>query len=470
MRRPKVVVVGAGIAGLSAAHRVASLRPDAEVIVLEAADRVGGKLHRVQVGGAWVDVGAEAMLARRPEGVDAVKRAGLAEDLIQPLTTAALLHSRGSNHPLPARTLIGIPADVDAVRQSGVLSTKTIERIANEPLAPGLARLTDDVSVGHLVEERFGTEVVDRLVDPLLGGVYAGHARDISLQAAVGGLADQLSERGGSLLEATASVVAAGGRDEPAMPVFTSLAGGLGRLPVTMAANDAVCVRTSTTVHGIRRAVVGFVLAMGSVAGASETATDAVIVAVPASKGARLLSDLAPAAAMELAAIETASMVIVTLAFDLSARISFPAGSGILVPAIEGLAVKAMTFSSQKWPGVGTDGNVLLMRASLGRAGEEWALQRDDAELVSVVRRELATITGLEQTPIDSHVQRWGGALPQYAVGHVARVARVRAAVAEVPGVAVCGASFDGVGIPACIASAHIAADRIAAGLRRSAQ
>jgi oxygen-dependent protoporphyrinogen oxidase len=466
---PRVAVIGGGIAGLSAAYRICRARPDVEVVLLEGSDRVGGKLRRAQVAGAWVDVGAEAMLARRPEGVRAVTEAGLAAGLISPLTTSALLRSRGANHPLPARTLIGVPSDLAAVRTSGVLSDRALARIEAEPGAGPYPPLTEDVSVGDLVAARFGDEVVDRLVDPLLGGVYAGHARALSLQAAMPGLATRLAA-GGSLLAAAQAAV---GTPAPG-PVFASLAGGLARLPERLAAGGLAAglfqVRTSTPVRELRRTATGFELALGSVPSRQQLLADAVVVAVPAGKAAVLLRELTPAAAVELGSIETASLVIVTLAFAGLTPDALPPGSGILVPAVEGLAVKAMTFSSQKWPGVGAEAGVTLLRASLGRAGESDALQRSDDELVAVVRRELAAITGLAAEPVDSHVQRWGGGLPQYAVGHPQRVARIRADVAKVAGLAVCGASYDGVGIPACIGSAHIAADRVLAGLRPSGE
>jgi len=461
---PRVAVIGGGIAGLSAAARIRRARPDVEVVLLEGADRVGGKLRRVRVAGAWVDVGAEAMLARRPEGVGAVTEAGLAAELISPLTTSALLRSRGTNHALPARTLIGVPSDLAAVRASGVLSEASLARIGAEPGGGPYPPLTEDVSVGDLVGRRFGDEVVDRLVDPLLGGVYAGRARALSLRAAMPGLAARLAT-GGSLLEAAAAAV---GTPAPG-PVFASLSGGLARLAERLAAGGFE-VRTSTPVRELSRGTSGFELALGSVPSRQRLVADAVVVAVPAGKAAVLLSGLAPVAAAELGSIETASLVIVTLAFAGLAPGMLPPGSGILVPAVEGLAVKAMTFSSQKWPGVGAESGVTLLRASLGRAGEPEALRRSDAELVAAVRRELATITGLVAEPVDSHVQRWGGGLPQYAVGHPRRVARIRADVARIPGLAVCGASYDGVGIPACIGSAHIAADRVLAGLPPSGQ
>ncbi|HEX8095047.1 protoporphyrinogen oxidase [Jatrophihabitans sp.] len=466
---PTVAVIGGGIAGLSAAAEISRARPDAEVVLLEGSDRVGGKLRRVQVAGAWVDVGAEAMLARRPEGVRAVTDAGLGPALISPLSTAALLRSRGANHSLPARTLIGVPADVAAVRASGVLSAQAVAAIESEPDGGPYPPLTEDISVGDLVARRFGDEVVDRLVDPLLGGVYAGQARQLSLQAAIPALASRL-RTGGSLLLAAAAAV---GTPAPG-PVFASLTGGLARLPERLAAAGGFEVRASTPVRELRRTATGFELALGAVPSRQRLAADAVVVAVPAGKAAVLLAQVAPVAAAELSSIETAGMVIVTLAFTGLAPGALPPGSGVLVPAVEGLAVKAMTFSSQKWPGVGSESGVasgvVLLRASLGRAGEQQALQRSDAELVAVVRRELAGITGVTAEPVDSHVQRWGGALPQYAVGHLQRVARIRADVRRVPGLAVCGASYDGVGIPACIGSAHSAADRVLSGLRRSGE
>ncbi|MFL6162389.1 MAG: protoporphyrinogen oxidase [Jatrophihabitantaceae bacterium] len=469
----RIAVIGGGIAGLAAAFRLRRLQPSAEVVLLEAADRVGGKLRRVEVAGAWVDVGAEALLARRPEGLALIDALSLGPAVIQPLTTAALLRNRGVNRPLPPRTLMGIPTDLAALRSAEVLSEQTLDRIAAEPDGGPYPPLAGDVSVGDLVAERFGPEVVDRLVDPLLGGVYAGHARRISLQAAVPALADRLLADGGSLLVAARANVAAGGRDEPGRPVFASLTGGLARLTETLAAEGGCTVRLGAAVRDIARTPDGFRLAVGPVPATEQLDADAVVIATPAGKAATLLAGLVPAAAMELAGIETASMVIVTLAFRpppaFPRASGLPAGSGILIPDVEGLASKAMTFSSQKWPGVGAESGVLLLRASLGRAGEQVQLQRPDAELVAIVRRELAEVAGLAAAPVDSHVQRWGGALPQYAVGHPDRVRRIRAAVAQLPGLAVCGASYDGVGIPACIGSAHIAADQVSAALSMAA-
>jgi len=446
-------------------------------MLLEASDRVGGKLRREQVGGVWIDVGAESMLARRPEGLAAVAATGLVDDVIHPLTTAAMVRSRGENRPLPGRTLLGIPTDIALTRTSGVLSDETLASVAAEAALGPYSPLGGDVSVGDLVAQRFGVEVVDRLVDPLLGGVYAGHAHKISLQAAIPGLAYRMLDHGESLLTAARAVVDAGARDPQSSddapdPVFASVRGGLARLAESLAATGGFSIRTNATVRELSRDTDGFILTVGSAADTELIEADAVVVAVPANKAARLLRSTAPTAALELSEIEFASVAIVTFAFDTTAfeaSSGLPAGSGILVPAVEAYDVKAMTFSSQKW-GVGADSGVVLMRASLGRAGDEWTLQREDAELASMVRREVRTMTGLEIDPIDTHVQRWGGGLPQYSIGHVARVTRIRDSVAQVNGLALCGATFDGVGIPACIGSAHLAADRVLAHMRTAAE
>jgi oxygen-dependent protoporphyrinogen oxidase len=265
-------------------------------------------------------------------------------------------------------------------------------------------------------------------------------------------------ESGGSLVEAAAAVAGRGTRAPDAGPVFASLRGGVGRLPEALAASGRFAVRTGLTVRSISRTPTGFALDCGAVPVSERLEADAVIVAAPAAKAARLLGAVAPAAARELAGIDYASMAIVTFAFP--ALDGLP-GSGLLVGAGERLATKAVTLSSQKWP-LAT-GGLTLLRASVGRIGENLPLQLEDGELVELVRRELRPLLGITAAPVDARVTRWGGGLPQYAVGHVDRVARIRAAVAAVPGLAVCGAAYDGVGIPACIGSARAAVDRVGA-------
>jgi oxygen-dependent protoporphyrinogen oxidase len=461
----RIVVIGGGISGLSAALRVRARLPDADVTVLEGTAEIGGKLRLRTVAGVTVDVGAEAMLARRPEGLGLAREAGLEGAVIAPLTTSARVRAGGAAHPLPARTMMGIPADVDAARASGALSEQALDRISAEPDADPLPPLEDDVAVGALVRSRLGDEVADRLVEPLLGGVYAGRADNLSLRATMPALAQRLGRDGGSLVRAAQAVTDTGPRDPAAGPVFASLAGGLGSLPAAVAAAGGFAVRTGTTVRAIRRTPTGFALDCGPVPEPELIEAEAVIVATPAAKTALLLRDVAPTAAADLRAIDSASMAITTFAFR---DVQLPEGSGLLVGATEGFGVKAVTLSSQKWP-LATDG-LTLLRASVGRAGENHLLQRDDDDLIALVRHELRALIGVDAEPEDALVTRWGGGLPQYALGHVERVARVRAAVAAIPGLAVCGATYDGVGIPACIASAHMAADQVAASLQLGGQ
>ncbi len=459
--RVRIVIVGGGISGLAAAWALADELPSAEVIVLESAAEVGGKLRIDQIAGISVDVGAEAVLARRPEAVGLIEQVGLAGEVIAPLTTAARIRAGGRLHPLPAKTMMGIPTDVAATRASGVLDEDALARIAAEPDTEPLPPQDADVAVGTLVRSRLGDEVADRLVEPLLGGVYAGRANELSLHATMPMLFARLAE-GGSLVRAAQALVDSGPRDPGAGPVFASLASGIGRLPQALAASGKFAVRTSVTVREIERTPTGFRLVCGPVPEPETIDADAVIVAAPAAKAARLLSNAAPGAATELAGIEYASMAITTFAFE---DAELPDGSGLLVSAREGLTVKGVTISSQKWP-MGA-GRLSVLRASLGRAGEAQTLQRTDEELLALARRDLRSLLGLTADPIDSLVTRWGGGLPQYAVGHLDRVARIRAAVHAVPGLAICGAAYDGVGIPACIATGQRAAAHVAAGLRQ---
>jgi oxygen-dependent protoporphyrinogen oxidase len=451
----RVVVIGAGISGLTAAWQISQQDASIHVEVLEAAPVVGGKLRVASVAGLPVDVGAEAMLARRPEGVELARAAGLGESLIAPLTLSASVYAGGAAHPLPDGTVLGVPSDVIALRRSGVLDDTALAVVTAEPRRPPIDPLTDDVAVGALVRPRLGDEVVDRLVEPLLGGVYAGRADELSLQATMPALATRL-RRGGSLVRAARAVTDAAATSPSSGPVFVSLAGGLGQLPSALAASGKFRVRTGVTVRSISRTPAGFALECGPFPTPHLVEADGVVVATPAAKAARLLRDVAPAAATELSAVDGASVAVVTLVFEDVAPLS---GSGLLVGSRERRHVKAITVSSQKWPGL--PAGLTVLRASVGRAGETADLQRDDSELTAVVLAELPALIGVDARPIDSLVTRWGGGLPQYAVGHVEKVARIRASVAAVPGLAVCGATYDGVGIPACIASARQAADRV---------
>jgi oxygen-dependent protoporphyrinogen oxidase len=455
-----VLVVGAGVAGLSAARDLAALGHT--VTVLEGSPEAGGKLRRAEVAGVPVDVGAEAMLNRRPEGV------ALATELSLPVEHPAVTSSRiwtgGALRPLP-RSLMGVPLDLDDLRACGVLSPQGVRRAETETALPPEPDPGPgaDLSVGDLVDRRFGPEVTDRLVEPLLGGVYAGHARDISVRAAVPQLLT-LATRGSVLAQSAG--LAATHVASTERPVFAGITGGMGALTDVLAGD--LDVRLNAMVRQVRRTGSGFEVTVGPASAPTALSADAVVLATPATASARLLADLAPAAATQLAGIESASVAVVTLAFRAADVHGFDAMSGFLVPPVEGRDIKAATFSFAKWDWTrraGEAAGLVHVRTSLGRHREEVVLQRDDAELVRVSLHDLADATGLAATPVASHVQRWGGGLPQYAVGHLDRVARIRAAVAAVPGLAVCGAAYDGVGIPAVIATARTAVAGLAAHL-----
>ena len=467
-RPPAVAIVGGGISGLAAAfflrdHGVA-------VTVLEGSPRLGGKLAVSEVGGVAVDEGAEALLARRPEGTDLIGAVGLAGRLELPVTTAAGIWTRGRLHPLPKRQFMGVPADLGELQSSGILSDAGLARARDDLRLPATPR-DGDVSVGSYVAARFGPELVDRLVDPLLGGVYAGRSGELSFEATLGGLAEA-SRQHRSLAEAAASLLPAPGGPgrppTPARPVFTTLSGGLGTLPPAVAAQSGATVRTGAMVRELARTAhpegEGWRLTVGPTRAPEWLDADAVIIAVPGRPASRLLAPVAgaAAAASALGEVEYASMAIVTLAYPAGAFPARPEGSGYLVPAVDGRPVKAVTFSTVKWPYLRAgEAGLEIVRCSVGRIGEEAVLQRDDAELAGLAAADLAAATGVRGEPADVRVSRWGGALPQYTVGHVDRVRRIRASVAGQPGLAVCGAAYDGVGIPACIASARLAADQV---------
>jgi protoporphyrinogen/coproporphyrinogen III oxidase len=479
---PHVVIVGGGIAGLAAAFFLRAT--GAAVTVLEGSPRLGGKLAASEVAGIAVDAGAEALLARRPEGTDLVRAVGLAGQLAQPGTTTAGIWTRGRLRPLPRRQLMGVPADLDALASSGILSASGLASAREDALRPATGR-AGDVSVTSYVGARFGAELVDRLVDPLLGGVYAGRSEQLSFEATLPGLA-AASRRHASLSAAAAAVLDAAAPDPAApgsavlgpaapgpvppgpaapRPVFVTLVGGLATLVPAVAAASGATIRTGAMVRGLARTPGGgWRLTVGSAHAPEQLDADAVVLALPPAPASRLLGGVAGAgaAAAGLGEITTASMAIVTLAYPDAAFPAPPQGSGYLVPAVDGHAVKAVTFSTVKWPHLRAGGEpVHLVRCSVGRLGEEALLQRDGGELAALAAADLAAATGVRGTPVDTRVSRWGGGLPQYTVGHLDRVARIRASIAAQPGLAVCGASYDGIGIPACIASARTAADQV---------
>jgi len=432
--------------------------------------------------------------------------------VVHPGGATATVRAGGRTVPLPAGTLMGVPTS--AARLSEVLSPAAVAQVAAEPDRPLPWQPGGDVSLGRVLRERFGDELADRLADPLLGGVYAGRVDRLGLRATVPALAAALDagapsltdaadrasagesgvparrvepsgtasraflpaesgvpvrrvERSGTASRATrydgsASPGTPASRSDGRPPVFGALRGGYATLVDALA--GAVDVRLTTTVRALGRRPGGWRLVLGPEQGVLDV--DAVVLAVPAPAVARLLADTVPLAARAAAGIELASSVVVSLAYR-EADAALPATSGVLVAADEPLSIKAATHSSRKWPHLSpsaTDGLVRL-RTSLGRFGEAATLQVDEAELVARARADLATLTGITAAPVTAHVQRWGGGLPQYGVGHDERVRAITDGVESSPGLAIAGAALRGVGVPACISTARAAAERVATTL-----
>lgn len=423
----RIAIVGGGIAGLAAA-RVLQER-GLDPVLFESTDRLGGKLRLETIGDLTLDVGAEAILARRPEGVTLAESVGLAESVVHPDTTQASILAAGALHPLP-RTVMGIPTgpvDFVSVQQHSV------------PLPD------HDISVAEYVRQRAGDEVLDRLVAPLLGGVYAGDPDRLSLAAA----GEQLK-----LLGADPVAVAAQVPEPDGSPVFAGIGGGVGRLPAA-AASGLPDVRTGVVVRGLERAGDQWLLRTG----AGDERIEAVVLATPAPATSRLLAEVAPRSSFALSDVTLANVVIVTFVFD--EDLDLP-GSGFLVSPSEPVTIKASTFSSNKWGWLNAPGRTVL-RASLGRAGEP--LLYDDATMTELALADLRSVLGTLPAPLASHVQRWGGGLPQYAVGHLDMLTTIDAELGLLSGLALAGATYRGVGIPAVIASAQGAVEKLLADL-----
>ena len=510
MNAPRVAVVGAGIAGLAAAHRLRTLLgPEAAITVLEQRDRIGGVLRTVDLAGRPYDVGAEAFLARRPEVQALLAELGLAERLVHPTAAGATIRAAGRTVALPGGTVLGVPTS--AARLSGLLSHAGLAAVAGEQARPLAWTPGGDAALGPLLRARFGDELTDRLVDPLLGGVYAGRVDVLGLRPTMPAIAAVLDAGAASLTAAADTAMppprgeshdppprvghldgrngsrgpsaGAAGSDAPThpvessdapaggpaesptrtggmrdSPVFGGLRGGYRVLLDALADAAHADLRLGTTVRAIEPSAPGWLLVLGPTTAPEALEVDAVVLAVPAPAVARLLRPVAPAAADAAAGIELASSVVVALAFR-EEDVRAPTTSGALVAAGEPLSVKGVTHSSTKWAHLGGDGFVRL-RASLGRFGEAAALQADDATLIAQVLADLDVLDGIHAAPVDVHVQRWGGGLPQYAPGHVGRVAALEGGLPD--GIAVAGAALHGVGVPACVGTGRSAAERLA--------
>jgi protoporphyrinogen/coproporphyrinogen III oxidase len=454
-----VAVIGAGISGLVAARQLAAA--GAQVIVLEQATRVGGQLQSLTVASRRVDVGAEAVFTAAPGPLELIDELRLTGQLVPANAGTTWIWTERGLRPLPQGFTPAGPTRLRPVLRSGVLSVKGMVRAGLEPLLPAADR-DEDVSVGEYLERRFGREVTDRLVDPLLGGLHAGDVRRLSLLAATPQLA-ALAAKHRSLLLRRRPVPGTG-------PAFVALRTGMATLTDRLAADAAdaasIEIRLGTRVTRVGGAPGRVTVAVGD---GGSWDVDGVVLATPAHIAAELLTEGCPTAAAELSRLRAASVVVTALAYPAAAgRVpAIARGTGILVPSRQGRLLKAATFLSTKWPHHGDD-DVAVIRASAGRVGDDRAIQLDDAALISQLHRELAEATGLDVAPVDAAVHRWPSTMPQLEVGHHQRLAATTAALSrDLPGVVLAGAPYHGPGLSSCLRSAATAATALLSALER---
>jgi oxygen-dependent protoporphyrinogen oxidase len=470
-RRVDLAVVGGGISGLAAAW--AGVQRGVDVVVLEAGASPGGKLRSSALAGIELDEGADAFLARVPEAVELCEDLGLGADLVSPATGSAYVWSDGALRRLPAEQVLGVPTDLDAVEASGILSAAGVERARADLTSPN-DRPGGDESIGALVRRRLGDEVLDRLVAPLLGGIWAGDCDRLSLRVAAANLA-AARDRDASLIRGAAALRAEALEQGVAdRPVFLAPRRGVSRLVDALAERLGPRLRCGTPVTGLEPVGGGWRLETGHSARPAEhrrpaVLADRVVLATPAYVSAPLVEAVAPEAAAFLGGIHYASVALVAMVVPRD-RIDHPLdGSGFLVPQSTGRLLTACSWMTSKWGHLGVDASIAVLRASAGRAGDGRALAMADDDLVAALVRDLGDTMGLRAAPDEVRVSRWEHSFPQPCPGHLDALGRAERALADrAPGLALAGAWSLGVGIPACIRSARRAIDGAATRRRRA--
>lgn len=487
-----VAVIGAGISGLTSAYELRRrLGPGARIVVVDGAEKIGGKLKTVLTERGPLEVGAEAYLAFRKDATDFFTKLGLGDQLVPPSTYPSQLYVGGKLRQLPRNTIMGIPASPEGLED--LLPAKTLETIANESnleLSAGIHWVPgDDMNVGQLVAARFGPDVVDRIVSPLLGGVYSSTAYDLGIRATIPQLANALDSMasagefvslGGAVKRVLdgrkqaqqprlgSEAVHPEGKEGKPIPerpvVFKTFRDGFEVLYSTLAEESGAELILGTVGTAIRRVDTGFELSLEATSASEKSheslLADGVVVAAPAKSTAQLVAKLVPDAGEIIGGVDAASSAVVAMCFD-SAE-GLPEINGVLCEINSGLCAKAFTISSRKWPHI-SEGYPAVVRASFGRLDDDSAVHLSDEELVEHAKRDLAKATGFAVEPAETIVQRWWNGIPKFDVGHGQLMDFATADVATVPGFAVTGAWLSGPGIPECIANAREAAAKVAA-------
>jgi oxygen-dependent protoporphyrinogen oxidase len=458
-----VVVVGAGIAGLACAFDLVSHDPALDVVVLEADDRVGGKIRTTAFAGLAVDEAADAFLARVPWARDLCDELGLATELVSPAQQHAYIYSYGALRRIPTPNTLGIPLDLDVLDASGIVSAGAVAHAREDltrtvdPVTDRLRRTGGDESIGALIRRRLGPEINDRLVDPLIGGIYAGSTDELSLECSAP-LFAAAAGRDASLIRSLSAA-----RDEVASsntsPVFYSHPRGVGHVTDELARRLGRRVHLGTPVRAIARNGHGY--RVHTADPSSPIDATAIVVATPTGAASSLLSSVAPVAAERCALIDYSSVVLITIAVP-RRTITHPLdGSGFLVPKCEGRSITACSWSSSKWAHLASD-EYAIMRVSMGHVGDEHPLSLSDDVLVSRTMHDLRDVMGTLGDPDHVRVSRWPRSFPQYRPGHRALIESITEALRScAPRVVLTGSAYGGIGIPTTILQARQSAERV---------
>ena len=461
----RLVVIGGGIAGLSAAHRAVERARERgqrlELTVLEAADRLGGIIQTERRDGFLVECGPDSFISDKPWALDLCRRLGIEDRLVgtSDRFRTAFVAFGGRLHPLPAGFQLMAPTRLSSLLRSSLFSWRGKLRMAMDLVLPRGG--DSDESLGAFVRRRLGREALERVAQPLIGGIYTADPESLSLAATMPRFLEMEREHRSVILamrRAARRAAATAGTSGARWSLFVTFKDGMEELVQALAGRlPPGAVRLKERVTALERQGAGWRVATE---GGATMDADAVILATEAYQAARLLRHADPGLGHLLEDIPYASSATVTLAYRRGAIRHALDGFGFVVPQVERRPVIAGTFSSVKYPGRAPEGHVLL-RVFVGGALNESAVAADDAALVAAARAELAALLGAEGDPVFTRVNRYLKAMPQYQVGHLARVDAIESAARRLPGLALAGAAYRGVGIADCIHSGEETAERL---------
>ena len=458
----RIAIIGGGISGLSAAYALEERRTrgvPVEYVLLEASPRLGGVLVTDRVQDCLVEAGADSFLTEKPWAIDLCKKLDLGDQLIGSNDAQRKTYIVVKNKlvVMPDGLMFMVPTKILPTVMSPLFSLRTKLRMAAEWFHPP-HKSCEDETVAEMVERHYGPEMVDRHADPLLSGVYGGEASQLSVRAVLARFSDMEAKHGSlgrAMLAARKKMSSAPSR--PAPPLFTSLKDGMQQMVDALVARlNRRSLNTSCPVGCVVAENSGWTVS----AGYKSDHFDAVIIATPAHAAASILRLTNDKLASELASIRYSSSVTVTLGYDEKVRQSLPPGFGFLVPRSEGRRMLAATFVHNKFPHRAPD-NRAIVRCFLGGARDEQILDSKEAEILTIVRRELKEIVGIAAEPLFARVYKWRSAMAQYEVGHLERLQRIQSLTEAMPGLVLAGNAFTGIGVPDCVRSGTQAADRL---------